>query len=357
MNIMNISLALLHKDNQYRNCFLHAFNEFYPQTEVHTFTNIDIMTEALSMTPSDILLISEDVYNIEKDNSKLGNIRCKALIILTKGRGINKLGSYPAVCQYQMVDNLYQEIINIYADHTDAYLDMTAKTGRTKVFSFISGAGGSGCSSAAAAYSVFLASKGNKVIYIDMSSLGVPEMMLDGEGSYTLTDCFTAVLSKRNNLNVQLETYTRKDSSGVRFYSSCVNSLDWEDIALENKTEFLNCLISDSSYDYVMIDLPPEWNETSAFAYDKADKFFVVTNGSIISNGKCKKLLDTIFTYFHTKNTNSVKIKLLYSDYSDSSVKLQDNRIDEFTVLPHLTKFRNMRDMLKNLSTSEMWER
>lgn len=357
MNIMNISLALLHEDNQYRNCFLHAVSEFYPQTEVHSFTNIDIMTEALSMTPVDVLLISEDIYNTVKESLASGKIRSRAFIILTKGRGINKLGNYPAVCQYQMIDDLYQEIINIYADHTDAYLDMNAKTGRTKVFSFISGAGGCGCSSAAAAYSVYLASKGNKVIYIDMSAFGIPEELFDGDGSYTMTDCFTAVLSKRNNLNVQLETYARKDSSGVRFYSSCVNALDWEDLTLENKSEFLNSLISDSSYDYVFVDIPPEWNGTANFLFDKSDRFFIVTDGKNISNSKCKKLLDTIFTAIRSRKSDPSKMKIVYSAYSDSSVKIQDNRIDEFTVLPEITKCRNTRELLRKLSASELWER
>ncbi|MGN1218598.1 MAG: hypothetical protein ACI4TD_11600, partial [Phocaeicola sp.] len=230
-------------------------------------------------------------------------------------------------------------------------------TGRTKVYAFMSGAGGCGCSTSSAAYSMYLASHDNKVIYVDMSSMGVPEIMFEGAGNYTMTDCFTAVLSKRNNLNIQLETYSRKDISGVRFYSSCVNSLDWADITSENKSEFLGSLISDSSYDCVVIDLPCEWNDTAAFVYEKSDKFYIVSDGKITSNVKSVKLLDTIFTYIRSNNSDSAKLKTVYSDYSENAVKIQDNRIDEYTVLPEIKKYRNIRELLQKLSVSDIWDR
>ena len=357
MNIMNVSLALFHGDEQYRDSFLHSFSEFYSQTEIYSFSNVSIMAEAVSQKPVDVLLVSENIYNTQKDLFSSKKIRCKALVILTKGRGINKIGNCPAVCQYQIIDKLYQELVGIYAEHTDALMNMTSKSGETRVSTFISGAGGCGCSVSAAAYSVYLASGGNKVIYIDMSSLGMPELMFDGEGSYTLTDCFTAVLSSRNNLNVRLETYTRKDSSEVYYYSSCVNSMDWADITFENKTDFLNCLISESGYDRIVVDLPCEWNELAAFMYEKSEKFYIVSNGKTVSNAKSMKLIDTIFTYIRSKNADSSKLKAVYASYSDSSVKLQDNRIDEYTVLPKITRAINRREMLEKLSLPDIWGR
>lgn len=357
MNIMNVSLAILHDDDQYRDSFLHSFGEFYPQTGVYSFSNVVIMTEAISQKSVDVLLVSENIYNAEKNVFLSEKIRCKSLVILTKGRGINKIGSCSAVCQYQMIDKLYQEIIGIYAEHTDALMNMTSKLGRTKVSTFMSGAGGCGCSVSAAAYSVYLASEGNKVIYIDMSSLGMPELMFDGEGSYTMTDCFTAVLSGRNNMNVQLATYTRKDSSGVCFYSSCVNSMDWADMTFENKMDFLNCLISESGYDDVVVDLPCEWNVLSAFMYEKSDVFYIVSDGKAVSNAKSIKLIDTIFTYIRSKNSDSSKVKVVYASYSDSSAKLQDNRIDEYTVLSRETRAINRKELLEKLSSPDIWGR
>lgn len=357
MDNMNITAALLHENDQYRNSFLHSFNEFYPQTEIYTFSKFDIMAAAVSHKPADVLLISENIYNAKKEILLSGKIRCKAVIILTNGRGINKLGNYPAVCQYQSVDDLYREMINIYASSADALLNITSRSGRTKVSTFISGAGGCGCSVSAAAYSVYLAANNNKVIYIDMSSLGMPEFIFSDKGNYTMTDCFTAVLSRKNNLNVQLETYAKKDISGVYFYPSCVNSLDWKDITLENKTDLLDCIMSESSYDHVVVDLPCIWDDMSAFMYERSDRFYVVSDGKASSNEKTKKMLDTIFTYVRSNSSDPSKVKAVYSAYSEKSVKLQDDRVDEYAVLHEIKKYNNIRELLEKLSSPDIWRR
>lgn len=357
MNMINIKLVLLHEDTQYSSRLSRCFGEFFPQVEISAFSSIDIIIEAVSRMSADVLLVSEYFYDKQKSKLAAVKARCRVFIILTKSSGINKLGEYPAICQYRMIDNLYSEIISVYAEKTNALLNMSSDTGKTTVCTFMSGAGGCGCSTAAAAYSVYLASRGNKIIYVDMNPLGMPELMFDGDGSYTLTDCFTALLSKKNNLNVQLETYSIKDISNVHFYSSCVNSLDWSDITFENRTEFLDTLISGSNYDHVIVDLPSVWDNISAFMYKKSDNFFVVSNGRKIENARNVKLIDMIFTFIRSENADPSKLKIVYSDYSGISVKLQDNRTDEYTVLPEISKFRNARELLDILSASDIWER
>ena len=91
--------------------------------------------------------------------------------------------------------------------------------------------------------------------------------------------------------------------------------------------------------------------------YEKSEKFYIVSNGKTVSNAKSMKLIDTIFTYIRSKNADSSKLKAVYASYSDSSVKLQDNRIDEYTVLPKITRAINRREMLEKLSLPDIWGR
>ena len=351
---MNINLALIDNDKLYIKRFVSAFEEFFPQIEIYSFSDVDVAVQSLYIRPVDILLVSENVYHSAKE--KIAHISCKAAVILLNTKGISRLDDFFAVCKYQRIDHLNQAIMTIYSELSNIVIDEGAGLGAVRLFTFMSGAGGSGCSTAAAAYACYLAMyKKQKVLYLDLNTFGMPDMFFSDSGNYTMTDCITAIMNQKPNLGVQLKNFARRDHSGVFYFASCVNALDWFDMDDETLLTMIKSLAATGSFDRIIIDSVPGWNRVSAYLADNSNSLYLVSEGTAASNIKTERLWETAATYYHSQKKDTSKLYVIYCCYNSASQKIRDDKIRELVSLPFISDHKGSHDLVRKLSAQSYW--
>lgn len=351
---MNIKIAFVEKDKLYAKKFINAFGEFYPQAQIYSFTDIDKAVSALSLMPADVALVSEDIYSDNK--SKMEDIHCKAVVITVNSKEVSKIDNYTAICKYQRIDHLNQAIMNIYSEISNIVIDKSGEEGETKTALFISGAGGCGCSTAAAAYAAYLAGKKLKVLYMDINPFGMADALFCDNSNYTMTDCLTAVIEQKNNLSIQLKNFAAHDKSGVYYYSQCVNALDWFDVTPKHLQAMIKSVTDSCEYDWVIIDAMPQFNEVLAYAAEFASAFFIISDGTTAANAKAVRLWEAADVYFKSRQKDMANMYVLYSCFSSNAKKINDERMREFITLPFLSGGHSTGDIVKMLSQRQYWE-
>ncbi len=351
---MNISLALIDNDKLYITRLTQAFEEFFPNVHILSFSSTSAASQSLSMRPVDILLISENIYADSKDS--IVKLNCKARIILVSSGGISKIDGYASICKYQRVDHLYRAIMTAYSDISNIVIDEGSTTGSTKLYTFISGAGGCGKSVTAAAYATYLARfQKQEVLYLDLSPFGSTDMFFTDTGNYTLTDCIMALINNKPNLGTQLKNFTRRDQSGVYFYASSVNALDWEDLGDDSLITMIMALGEQGGFDSIVVDAPNGWNKLHAFLAENSFAFYVISEATYVSNVKAARMWEMADTYFRRQNRQTTKMYLIYTCFTSGSQKIQQENIRELVTLPYMDGNMSQHDMVMTLSSPNYW--
>ncbi|MBR6338012.1 MAG: AAA family ATPase [Ruminococcus sp.] len=349
---MIISLALIDNDKLYGKRLSAAYQEFFSQVEIRYFSDVDMAMENIRYNPVDVLLVSEGIYHSAKE--KVKNASCKVPIILANSKGIKKIDEIDSVCKYQRVDHINQSVMTILAEKGGIGWNPD-NDGSTRVVTFMTAGGGSGCSTAAAAYSCNLASKGNKVIYVDLNVFGMPSMLFRDEGNYTMTDCIVALINQKPNLGMQLKNFARKDPSGVYYYAPAQNSLDWLDMKEESILLFVDTIITSGGYDIVVVDANPGWNKVTSYLADKSSSIYMVSEGTAVSNAKTLRLWEAASTYFSTQQKDTSKLNVIYSCFTNRSQRIKDDRIRDRGTLPFI-EHKNAYELVRALSNGKYWD-
>ena len=246
--------------------------------------------------------------------------------------------------------------MRVYVEEANIEMSDASANGKTKVVAFAAGAGGSGCSIAASAYAAYLASKKNRVLYLDLHSFGMPELIFSDTGNHTMTDCITAIINQKNNLGMLLKSYVRKDQSGVYFYESCVNPMDWFDVSDDNCLTLIHGLIDSSEYDYIIIDAVVERSEVLTQLFDICANICVVSDGTTFSNKKAQRVWQSAITYYTAQHKDISKLYLVYSCFASGAKKITDDTVREKTTLPFVSGYHNAAELVKSLSARSYWE-
>ena len=349
---MVISLALIDNDKLYGKRLSVAYQEFFSQVEVRYFSNADMALENIRYSPVDVLLVCESVYHEAKDRIK--NASCKVPIILANSKGIKEIDGIDAVCKFQRVDHINQSVMTILAEKGGIGWN-PENDGSTRIVTFMAAAGGSGCSTAAAAYSCYLASRGSKVLYLDLNAFGMPGMFFRDDGNYTMTDCIMALINQKPNLGIQLKNFARKDSTGVYFYAAAVNSLDWFDMNDDTLLLLIDNVVKAGGYDTVVVDACSGWNKVTSYLADKSSSIYITSEGTAVSNGKTARLWETATTYYRSQQKDNAKLGVIYCCYTNKSKKIQDETIRERGTLPFV-EYKNAYELVRKLSNGKYWD-
>lgn len=349
---MVISLALIDNDKLYGKRISAAYQEFFSQVEVRFFSDVEMALDNIRYNPVDVLLVCESVYHEAKE--KIKNASCKVPIILANSKGIKKIDGIDAVCKFQRIDHINQSVMTILAEKGGIGWS-PENDGSTRVVTFMAAAGGSGCSTAAAAFSCYLAAKGTKVLYVDLNTFGMPGMFFRDEGNYTMTDCIIALLNQKPNLGIQLKNFARKDSTGVYYYAPAVNSLDWFDMNEETLLLFIDTIVKAGGYDAVVVDANSGWNKVSTYLADKSSNIYIVSEGTAVSNAKTVRLWETASTYYSSQQKDTAKLGIIYCCYTNRSKTIQDERMRARGTLPFL-EHKNAYELVRKLSNGKYWD-
>lgn len=288
---MKIRLAILERDQSYLNRIVSVFSTKYSDKfEIYSFTNMDVALETLDSAKIDVL-IANDAFDI--DCSALPK-RC-GFAYLVDSPDVETLNNQRAIAKFQKVDLIYKQILNIYSENSTDVIGMHFNDNEnTCIIGFLSPAGGTGCSTAAAACAVNFAKKNKKVLYLNLETFGSSDVFFRGEGTSDFSDVIYAIKSKKVNTSLKLESTVKQDKSGVFYYSATKTALDMLELKPAELKRLLVELRLFGAYDYIVLDLDFSIDDGTLELLNECNRVVFVSDGSAIANTKLERAIETL---------------------------------------------------------------
>ena len=283
---MKIKLALLSGDTNYLSRITAAFTSKYAdKLEVCSFSDPGVAMAALAEQRSSVF-ISDDCFEI--DESRLPR-RC-GLAYLVESPDIESFNGKPAVCKYQKVEMIYKTILQVFSDTVSDSIGIRPDADSAVRFvTFVSAASGAGASVSAAACAKSFAQAGQRTLFLNFETLGVLDPFFSGPGHADFGDVIFAVLAKKTNLSLRLESCVRQDASGVFFFAPPKTALDMNAIKAEDIQRLITDLKFTGTYDNIVIDCSFSLCEKMLELFRQSTSIVFVLDGGVLSSAKFRR--------------------------------------------------------------------
>lgn len=191
-------------------------------------------------------------------------------------------------------DELEECLRKVYFLEQQRLLDTNiSKRVRSKVIGFFGGKGGTGKTTVAANVASMLSKKGKRVILIDCDlQFGDIGLVMDLEPKDTIVE----LVQDRNGITIEnINSFTMLHNTGV----SVLCGPKSPEYAEYVKPEHIEKIVDTMRpyYEYIVIDLPPAFNDVSIAALENCDQIVLIYNMDILSlkNAKvCISILDQL---------------------------------------------------------------
>jgi len=287
MRVGLVSVAILERTKEDAETLSRYLLEYYEDRLALTLlADVEGARTWLGESRPGVLLVTSELVG------EVGGPRgAKAVLALTDAQQ-TMVGTTPAVCRYQTVDEIYASIMRLMAEVADSELGVRAADHQGRIVAFTSVQGGVGTTSVALAFARRLARTHNpaKVFYLDMSAFEVVDLCLSGLGAADLTDVVLAVKSHNANLGLTLMASARQDpDSNLWYLAGGRTPLDVLELTDVEQREIFQALATRTDYAYVVLDLPFAVYGANAEALASADVVVCVTDGRAFSNSKVQR--------------------------------------------------------------------
>lgn len=351
---MKIKLLILSEDEKYIKRFCNAIVECYvDKLELFVFSRIDTALDAVNQIRPDICLIDEeytDQYFELPRNSEM--------VYFVNNMGVALLNGKRTICKFQMLENIYKNILDIYADKTAATAVLrNGLASKKKIITFFSGAGGVGASTAAAACARYLANCNEKVLYLNLEQTGTADIYFSAEGKYDFSRVIYALVLSNGTTAVKMESSLKQDKTGVYFYSSCSSALDMLELNDEIVKQLFKELGEVSLFDWIVVDMDFRLNDITFEQIERSYSTIFVSDGSDSANTKTERSLNAIETMADQRNSFPLeRIFLMYNRFHSKNGKKIKN--SAFKEVGGISRYENatVNDLIQLISQNEIFD-
>ncbi len=325
---MRIKLAILEKDEEYLRRITSAFERGYSdKLEVFGFTDETTALNSIQKQNIDVFLVNE-CFSIQME--EIGGL-C-GFAYLVDSSDVQSLREQRAIGKYQMVDQIYKQILDIFAENNSVVTSSFSSNSGMKIIVIVSAAGGVGSSTVASSLAHRLALEQRSVLYLDLQTFSSVDNIFTGNGTMNMSDLIYALKGKNNNIQFKLQSIVEQDQSGVCYVSGCKNALDIEELNSEDIEKLVQAIDASNTYGYLVIDSNFSFKKEQQMLLSYADTIIMISDGTEIANVKTMAALDSLeILDQHHKNKVIPKVRLLYNRFGSKTGQLM-NREDVITL-------------------------
>ncbi|MCI9202279.1 MAG: hypothetical protein HFI97_01045 [Lachnospiraceae bacterium] len=326
---MKIRVFLCSEDTLYCEKLVNYFNShYYDKFQWDVYTQSVYLEQIFQAGAADLILIGEEM---EADLQKLDEkLLKKQLWVYLAEYGKEQEEGTQYLEKYRRADQIYRDLLDLYAkkEHVH-YENLSLVSGKTAFIVFVSAGGGIGASTiACAAAKAF--SRVEKVLYLNLEDLGSCKLSFAGEDKPGLDELVYAIKSRRNTLELKIESSVSRDGRGTYYFKECANPMDLRSLSAEDVKELLRAIAVSRVYDKVIIDLGNGLQDKEIMAMSMANRVIMITDQSEISSLKLERYLKFAQTIEEIR-----KIDII------SKMQIYFNRILKGTQLPeHISHIR-----------------
>lgn len=228
------------------------------------------------------------------------SVRTCAILLMTDTVGVDKVNRAAQVGVRQVVlfdipdDEFCETIRRASALEKQRLNDITlGKRTRSRTIGFFGGKGGTGKTTLAVNTAVALAKRGKRVMLIDCDlQFGDVNLLLDLEPKDTIVE----LVQERGGINIEnIKSFTLVHSSGVSVLCA-PKSAEFAELVEARHIETIIDVLR-PYFEYIIVDLPPTFNDVSMAGIESSDELMLVYNMDILSlkNAKvCVSILEQL---------------------------------------------------------------
>jgi cellulose biosynthesis protein BcsQ len=308
-----ISLILADKDDFFSERFSRYILEHNSIFDIIAFTKCEYLMEYLGNNSADILLIDKDFINDEV-KAYLKN----SLVIVLDDADNDYDGEYCHISKYQKTEDIIKKITFKYAESIgDKSIISANSTGAAKLVSVYSPIGGSGKTTIALGLAASMTARGQRVVYFNMEKFNSTGAYLSTDGQEGLSEIFLKLKNKnamgKNASNAQVSFQSNDgeeskiesfsfaimkrlltDSSGLLYFAPPESAMEFNEMTTEEIITLLEEIANIADLDYVIIDLPTEFNESVIDVLKLSESVVFVTAGDTVGVHKTAMFMNEV---------------------------------------------------------------
>lgn len=350
---MKIKLAILEKDISYLQRIVSVFETKYSDKfEIYSFSDPEITMSILADSKIDVL-IANDVFEI---NAAALPRRC-GFAYLVDSPDVDTVNNQRTICKFQRAELIYKQILSVYSENAGNISGLKLDDNNTKLIAFASPSGGVGTSSMAASCSLYFASQGKKILYLNFEKFGSSDAFFKAEGQFDMSDIIFSLKSKMANLTLKLESCVKHDPRGVYFYSQSKIALDMLELNAEDISRLIAELKLSGTYEYIILDMDFSMDKGILDVYREAHSLVMVGDGSETSNIKIFRAYNAISTVEQKKDSPLTnRLSLIYNKFSNKTGQTLDIEIKNIGGAPRY-EHATTEQIVTQLSAMDMFSK
>lgn len=351
---MKIKVAIIDSDENYKNRLLSNFQiKYADKIELYAFSSID-QIESLNLAGKIDVVLLDGMLEIPNEEF----LKSTVVVYFGETMDIDEKDGIPVICKFQKIETLYKQILSIYAE-TAGNINMKSKGTSANIVLFTSAQGGSGTSSAAAAYALYHALHNKNVFYLNLEQFGGADVFFTGNGGMSFSDVIYALKTKKSNLFMKLESAMKTDKSGVDFFDISKNAYDMIEFKDEEIGRLIQGITQIKDYDEIVVDFSGSFGSRMLMLMQEyATKIVCVSDGSLSGNQKFVRFCDALRVIEQKEEKKILnKMVLLYSRYSSkTSRQLSESAIQ---VIGGIHRYEGItgRELIEQISKTAVIEK
>lgn len=214
------------------------------------------------------------------------------------------------------VDAFSESIMTVYKLEQQRILDTNeGKKVRCKALGFFGGKGGTGKTTVAIGVAAQLAKAGKRVMLLDLDlEFGDVSMALDIDKKNSIVD----LVQDRGGITIEnINSFAFEHSTGISVLCAPKSSELAEFVTAKHVEKIID--IMRPYYEYIIIDLPAAFNDTTVTALENCEEIFLVYNNEMLSLNNAKVCF-CILDQLHQRE----KIRFIINRYEKGLVKPDD---------------------------------
>lgn len=319
---MKIKVSVCSEDTLYCEKLVNYFNShYYDKFQWSIYTQSAYLQQIFQSDAADLILVGQEMKEeLENLDETLRNNQL--WVYLTDGTDRKEGSRY--LEKYRRADIIYRDLLDLYAQKEHVrYENVSIVSGKTTFIAFVSARGGTGASTIACAAAKSF-SQMEKVLYLNLEELGTCGLCFGGEAKPGLDELVYAIKSRRNTLDLKIESSVSRDSEGTYYFKECTNPMDLQTLSGEEIKDLLKAIEASKVYDKVMIDLGNGLQEKEITVMSMSNRVILVTDHSEVGERKLQRYLAFIQTVEETRKVDILSKMQIYFNRTWKNMQLPE---------------------------------
>lgn len=320
---MKIKVSVCSEDILYCEKLVNYFNShYYDKFQWNVYTQSQYLNQIFQSSGTDLILVGQEMEpELRRLDDAVKESQLWAYLIEDSGE---QEDGKRYLKKYQRADVIYKDLLDLYAKKENAHYENTAiVSGKTTFIVFVSASGGNGASTISCA-AAKACSRMEKTLYLNLEDLGSGGMVFSGEEKNGLDELIYALKSRRNTLELKIESSVSRDGTGTFYFKECANPMDLQTLSQEDIKELLKAIEALKIYDKVMIDLGNSLHDKEITVMSMANRVIMVMDYSEIAAYKLQRYLEFVRAAEEVKKLDIISKIHIYFNKTLKNVPLPE---------------------------------